>query len=128
MTGFVPAVQPACPNYSQCYASAMERMNLVRQVKEQIEEIQTLHDKLDAANAMMQVNVSASQFKRDTATFVRLQETEEIQRRANDHLEEENGRLRTLLTRANIDYTVVPQVKTEDTPLSPAITGFLGAM
>lgn len=80
-------------------------------------------EKIDELSARLQVGITDNQVKRDIETMLKLQEREERQRRANDHLETENGRLRALLAKAGVDYT--PMEPLEDKPLSPVVTGFL---
>lgn len=125
-TPFVPTVSPGCPNYSSCYAVAMRNSNLVRDIKEEKDKNAGLADVVDEMAARLQVNQSSTESKRDIDTIVKLQEREFIQRRANDHLETENGRLRSLLLKHKIDFTSSETTRTEDVPLAAKIAGFFG--
>lgn len=123
MTVVMPVVQPTCPNYGTCYPTAMRLANSEKLTKEQLERIDVLESQLDDLNAKLTIHVDVNTAKRDIGTFKRLQATEEIQRRANDHLEQENGRLRVLLSRAGVDFS--PAAQPVDVELSPVVTGFL---
>lgn len=119
----MPTPQPSCPNYSICYSTAMKCSNANKLAKEQSLEMDTFKEKIDELNALLTVNVDSATFKRDIGTFKRLQALEETQRRACDFLEQENGRLRVLLSKAGVDFS--PAAHPVDVELSPVVTGFL---
>lgn len=123
----MPAVQPGCPNYSACYATAMLSTNHKRELDSCRTTSTGLNEKIDELVARLQVSTSETVLKRDIETIVKLQEREHIQRRANDHLEQENGRLRAMLAKAGIDYAANAPLSTraDEAALSPVATAFL---
>lgn len=125
-TPFIPTASLGCSTYSQCYAACMKLSNTTRELKDERDKTTGLSEVIDEMAAKLQVNQSSTDFKRDIVTIVKLQEREFIQRRANDHLESENGRLRALLLKHKIDFASNETTRTEDVPIAACIAGFFG--